>query len=648
MASKSGAKNGYQAGDNWEQVFTPPVQRKRRKFWLNVLPEDLWLNVKKGVTIHDALRETNVVLESDCGGFGKCGQCKVRILSSIGWPSDSEERFLDEDEITQGIRLACYTKIEDDMVIHTGEAHPGLEYHQILKTGHRPFFPSEQLDPLIDLKAVNLSSENHEDATSDLSRIRSSLSSGSTDLKASLNCLRTFPQLSGKSHAVGMAVIHDNCIIGFQDQGKAATGYGLAFDLGTSTLVGKLINLSDGSEIAVISRLNSQRRCGTNVLSRLHFVAEHTNGLDYLHDLLIEDINRIIKRLLKVAELEPDDIFIAVAAGNTAMQHLFLNLSPHGIAKAPFSPVLAEGIVVRALDAGLKLNPGALVYTMPVKSGYIGGDLLSVILASGAADQEDEIVLGMDFGTNAEIFLGNRKRMLTCSAAAGPALEGAKISHGMIAKAGAIESVYIEKGDIHYRDVGNIKPKGLCGSGLVDLVAVLLHLGVIDEEGLIVFPKMEIGAGLRSRIINHSDVRRFLVASAEESYNGKPIYLTQRDVREVQLAIGAIGAGVQTLIDEMGIGVEDIGRVYLAGALGNYIDPLSAMRVGLLPKTDPRIVISLGNAASTGASMVLLSKEYWRKINGLADFLEHVELSSHSDFNEYFIEHMDFSTENLW
>ena len=258
------------------------------------------------------------------------------------------------------------------------------------------------------------------------------------------------------------------------------------------------------------------------------------------------------------------------------------------------------------------------------------------------------MILGMDFGTNAEIFLGNRRRMLTCSAAAGPALEGAKISHGMIARAGAIEAVYIENGGIHYRDVGNIKPKGLCGSGLIDLIAVLLHLGVINAEGLIDMPSQDVGDGIRSRVIDCDDVRHFLVASAEESGHGKSIYLTQKDVREVQLASGAIAAGVEMLLREMGIGIEDIDRVYLAGALGNYINPLSSMRVGLFPKTDPRIVTSLGNAASMGAAMVLLSKACWYKINQLSDFLEHIELSSRPEFNDCFIDHLDFPQSNLW
>jgi len=446
----------------------------------------------------------------------------------------------------------------------------------------------------------------------------------------------------------GAAVIHDNWLMAWQNREEEHRNYGLVFDLGTSTLVGKLINLIDGSEAAVVSCLNSQSRYGTNVISRLQYVKERTNGLERLHTLLIKDLNWIIARLLEAAGLNPDDIFVAVAAGNTTMQHFLLALDPSGIAEAPFSPVLTDGLIVKASHIGLELHGEALFYVMPAKSGYIGGDLISVVLASGAAEQEDEIVLGLDLGTNGEIFLGNRKRLMTCSAAAGPALEGARISHGMIGRAGAIEAVSFEGRNLHYRVIGNIKPEGICGSGLVELVAVLLQCGVINHQGLIHLPQDRAAGGLRSRMVYRSGVYNFLIASAEESYHHRPIYLTQRDVRELQLAKGAVAAGVRTLMNEMGIGTEDIRRVYLAGALGNYVNPYSAMRIGLIPRLNLEIVTSLGNAASTGASMVLLSKDYWKMANELANLIEHVELSSRPDFNQYFVEHMDFPQENLW
>lgn len=283
---------------------------------------------------------------------------------------------------------------------------------------------------------------------------------------------------------------------------------------------------------------------------------------------------------------------------------------------------------------------------MPAKSGYIGGDLISMILASGCAEQDGKIALGLDLGTNGEIFLGNRNRLMKCSAAAGPALEGARISHGMMAKEGAIEKVYVEDGDLRYQVIGNVKPQGMCGSGLVDLVAVLLDHGIIDHGGLMQPPQGDSEDSLSARVIERDEgVYDFLVAATEESFSQKPIYLSQKDVRELQLAKGAVAAGIQILMDEMAMGIRDIDMVYLAGAFGNYIHPQSALRLGLIPKVDPKIIHTIGNAASTGASMVLLAKGYWKMANELASSIEHVELSTRPDFNEYFIENLNFPQE---
>jgi uncharacterized 2Fe-2S/4Fe-4S cluster protein (DUF4445 family) len=628
----------------------PSVKRKTGYVWLNVSPDDLWLNVRQGETVWKALQKTDVELEGECGGLGKCGKCRIKVLSSIDPPSKAGKELLDEEELKQGIRLACRTKVNHDLVISTGERDAEAEHFQILTTSHilkTSRLPLLCLDPLVDKRLITLPPNLQSEGFSDLDRIKLVMGPEYQDLKAPLYCLRTLPEMLRRTRFRGVAVLHNNCLMAWQNREEAHRHYGLTFDLGTSTLVGKLISLIDGSEVAVASCLNSQSRHGTNVISRIQYVKENPKGLETLHRLLIKDLNQITTRLLRTGGLNPNDIFVVVAAGNTTMQHFLLTLNPSGIAETPFSPVLTDGLIVKVADVGLELHPEALFYVMPAKSGYIGGDLISGILASGAAEQEDEIILGLDLGTNGEIFLGNGKRLLTCSAAAGPALEGARISDGMIARSGAIEAVNLERGDLHYRVIGNINPKGICGSGLVDLVAVLVQCGIIDHEGLIRSPQKRAVKGLGSRVIKRSGVYSFLIASADESDNHKPIYLTQKDVRELQLAKGAVAAGIKTLMDEMGIGTEDIHRVYLAGALGNYVNHHSAMRIGLIPRFDPEIVTSLGNAASTGASMVLLSKDYWQMANKLADFIEHVELSCRHDFNQYFIEHMDFAEENL-
>ena len=613
--------------------------------WLNVLPDDLWLNIPQGQTIYEALQNTDLDLDGECGGMGKCGRCKVKVLSRTEPPTNVEGELLDEEELKQGIRLACRTGVNQDLEISVGEPATHAEYHKILTTSHileTGPLPILCFEPLVHKRLLTIPPHLQHEELSDLDRVRIAIGPKHQDINATLHCLRTLHQMLRRTEFSGAAVIHEEYLMAWQEREEELRSYGLVFDLGTTTVVGKLISMLDGGEVAVASCLNGQSRYGTDVISRLQYVKERPSGLDNLHNIIIKDMNRITAQLLKTGGINPNEIFVAVAAGNTTMQHLALNLNPSGIAESPFSPVLTDGLTVKAADVGLELNPDALLYVMPTKSGYIGGDLISVILASGAWEHEDETILGMDFGTNGEIFLGNGKRLMTCSAAVGPALEGASISRGMIAKAGAIEAVSFEQDDIQYQVIGNIKPKGICGSGLVELVAMLLDLGFIDYEGLIRPSEEGLAEGLSSRVIECSGAYDFLIASPEESYDHRPIYLTQKDVRELQLAKAAIAAGIKTLMDEMGIGTEDISRVYLAGALGNYVSPASAMRIGLIPRFDPDIVTSLGNAASTGASIVLLSKDYWKMANQLALSIEHVELSSRLDFNQHFIDQMDF------
>ena len=625
---------------------SPSERDKKSKVNVKVLPDELRLKVRLGTTILEALQEADINLEGDCGGLGKCGRCKVKVLSEMRPPSKEEKELLGEDEIEEGIRLACRSRIEKDCVIQVEETGSERGDHQILAIGTRPVF---RLDPLIDERLVTLESTPQENGLSDSEQIKLALGGEYPNFQLSLHCLRTLPASLEKTPFQRTAVIHHSSLLALHDREEVGGLYGLTFDLGTSTLVGKLIRLSDGNEVAAISRLNSQSKYGADIISRIQYVKEQQHGLEELNHLIINDLNQITKELLGAANLEACDIFITVAAGNTIMQHLLLSLDPTGIAHAPFAPVSTDGLILRAADIGITLHPEALLYVMPSRSGYIGGDLISMILASGCAEQADKIALGLDLGTNGEIFLGNRKRLMTCSAAAGPALEGARISHGMIAKEGAIERVYAEDGNLSYQVIGNVEPRGMCGSGLVDLVAVLLDRYIIDQGGLIQPPQGGSEDTLSARVIQRDKgVYDFLVAATEESFAQKPIYLSQKDVRELQLAKGAVAAGIQILMDEMGMDIKDIDTVYLAGAFGNYIHPLSAMRIGLIPMVRPGIVQSLGNAASTGASMVLLSKAYWQKANDLVQSIEHIELSTRLDFNEYFVESLNFPEKNLW
>jgi uncharacterized 2Fe-2S/4Fe-4S cluster protein (DUF4445 family) len=632
-----------------KKLYQPhPRIRDRRAVWLNVLPSDRWIKVKRDFTLLETLQKAAIDIESDCGGDGTCGKCKVRIVTALGPPDEQEKKLLSKEELERGERLACRVRIRKSLVVYTDEPPSQLAMVQILKHGRTP---DVTLDPLIEKLAATVPAPSLEHPESDFRRLRDALGEPYAEMRITARCLGSLYRDLRRTGFRGQALIHENCLHSWEPAGSVRGRYGLVFDIGTTTLVGKLIDMADGREVGALSRLNSQSRYGSNVINRIQFARDKKTGRKRLRELLIADLNWITSRLLEAGGLVPEDVFIAVAAGNTTMQHFLLDLDPSGIAEAPFVPVITEGVTFRTADLGLNMNPDAVLYVMPCRSGYIGGDLISFILCSGAAQETGRMILGLDFGTNGEIFLGNRLRMLTCSAAAGPALEGARISRGMIARAGAIESVRVRDNNLQYNVIGNIKAKGLCGSGLVDLAAVLLHYGVIDTQGLMGPQQIsEEGDLFRSRVLPVKDqpVFDFLVAGRYQSFNRKEILLTQMDVRELQLAKAAVAAGVQVLMQRMAVTVEDIDTIYLAGALGNYVNPYSAMRIGLIPSIAPERIVSLGNAASAGARLALLSKSHWRESTDIARRIEHIELSIQPDFEAYFIDAMDFPTDNLW
>ncbi len=626
-----------------------PIREKTRKVvWLNLLPDDIWLRVKPGLTIYEALQNTDLDIDTECGGLGTCGKCKVRIITALGPPDKQEEKLLTAEELENGIRLACRTRIRKSLVVHTDVHRETEDMFQILKHG---VYYDMQIDPLIEKIPTQVSPPDSMNSESDFKRLRSALGPHYQDIKVTHQCLTSLYRNLRDTGFKGEALLHRRCLLSWAPPESDYGRYGLIFDIGTTTLVGKLINLTDGHEVAVISRLNTQSRYGSDVISRIQHIRDNRKGLQKMRNLLIRDLNAIVRRLVYAADIAKEYIFVIVAAGNTTMQHILLGLDPSDIAIAPFAPVITEGVTFPAKEIGLDVNMDAMLYVMPAKSGYIGGDLISFILSSMVWEQSEKTILGLDFGTNGEIFLGNADRILSCSAAAGPALEGARISSGMIAKSGAIETVRFMEERLQFKIIGNVKPRGLCGSGLVDLVALLLHHGAVDVEGLLSPAGLSPdNHAMRTHFqVSHEDeVYDFVIASPEESLHGKPVLLSQKDIRELQLAKGAVGAGVELLMQEMGIRADQIDEIYLAGALGNYVHPLSAMRVGLIPRVEPHKVVSMGNAASSGAAMALLSKKYWEKSLELSERVHHLELSLHPDFYDSFVDQMNFPDFNLW
>ena len=398
-----------------------------------------------------------------------------------------------------------------------------------------------------------------------------------------------------------------------------------AFDIGTTTIAGYLLDSEDGRMLAVESRMNPQAQYGADVIMRANYALEH--GTDVLSRCIREAVNEMLGVLAGDAGISREDIFQVCIVGNTCMHHLFLGISPASLVHAPYTPAVSERLVLNAGDYGLDVQRKAELIMLPDIAGYVGADTCGCLLAL-RQDQKDEISLMIDIGTNGEMVLGNRNRLVTCSTAAGPAFEGAKIECGMRGAAGAVDHVKYENGKWDYTTVGNQPAVGLCGSGLIDLVAGLLDAGMLDENGALSSGQEKQGV--------------FMLVPLEQAGNERGVYLTQKDIGEVQLAKAAIAAGIQMLMKRLGITEEEICSVYIAGAFGNYMDPVSAGKIGLLPAALVKKVKPVGNAAGEGAKIALVNEREMLEMDELVGKIDFVELAASGDFQDYFIDELGF------
>jgi len=418
--------------------------------------------------------------------------------------------------------------------------------------------------------------------------------------------------------------------------------YGAAFDVGTTTIVGALLELSGGEQVTSSSRANPQIPLGDDVITRIGH-AGNGGGLKQLQTLVIDCINEMIEEMCGRAGVGVESVYEVTLVGNTTMNHIVLGIDPTPLAHAPYDAVLLDSKLSKPADLGIRIRPTGRVYTMANIAGYVGGDTVGVILASGMRDY-DGLQMALDIGTNGELVLGGNGRLVACSTAAGPAFEGARIKHGMRAAKGAIEKVIID-GDVRLNVIGSHRPRGICGTGVIDAIAALLDAGIIESTGRMLPPDElpgSLGDELRARVTEEGGQACFALATAEESDVDGSICLTQRDVREVQLGKGAISAGASIILREYGASADDLDRVLLAGAFGNFIRARSALRVGLLPPVPRHKVEFIGNAAGTGAKMVLAGKRCRADAEAIAKETEYIELGGRPDFQMEFAEAMMF------
>jgi len=592
-------------------------------------PDGVRVKVPAETTVLEAAQQGGIILNSACGGVGSCHKCLVEITG-----------------LPQPVR-ACQFTVRENITVTIPDRSRFFE-QKILEEG---ISQNQGADPLVRKYALRLSPPELTDLRNDARRVLDAVaaqqnpvhtSAEPTEMRFDYGALPDLADTLRRNQYQVTAVCHDSRIIAVEGGDTGGRLFGVAVDIGTTTVVASLMDLKNGITLFTTGQTNPQVAFGDDVVSRIEFAGRQEDGLSILQRKIVDCINGMIRDLCKEAGISERDIYEITAAGNTTMQHILLGIDVRPIAQAPYAAVCSEPVNVIARKLGLAIHPRGNVYVMPGIAGHVGGDTVAVILAT-AVHHTAETVLAIDIGTNGEIVLAHQGKLFACSTAAGPAFEGAKITHGMRGADGAIERVYLNQGDIEIGVIGGGQAAGICGSGLIDALAELLEAGVMDSTGRLKEPRelpSNIPPAIRRRMIEQDGGQAFLLADASATRHGRDIVLTQRDIRQAQLGKAAIAAGVE-MMRRQGGGVL-VDRIYLAGAFGNYIRPESARRMGLLPDIVLEKIKFIGNAAGAGARDVLIHQSLRREAERLARQTEYVELAGRPEFMELFSEWMLF------
>jgi uncharacterized 2Fe-2S/4Fe-4S cluster protein (DUF4445 family) len=601
---------------------------KEDQFEIDLEPIGRRTTIEAGQTLLDAARQAGVQLVSLCGGAGLCDSCKVKLVQGELTPiRDVEMEALFEGQIEEGYRLACQAKPLSDVKI---EIPPeSLSTPQRLQVeGIRS---SVELDLPIKTYDLEIDPAHLDDLRSDFSRLSAKLGMGSGPLKMDLAVMSSLaPALRENHWRIRVAVRGDEIVGVFAPDTPM---YGLAVDIGTTKIAAYLVELTSGKTVAKSGAMNPQIAFGEDVVSRIAYANRQEGGREILRTRLAEEINNLVDQLCPEGGTERGNIIEAVVVGNTAMHHFFSGLPVRQLGESPYVPVTSDALEFRASASGLNLAPGAYVYLPPNIAGYVGADHVAVLIGTRVWET-DQVLLAVDVGTNTEITLVSGGRMVTCSCASGPAFEGAHIRDGMRAAPGAIERVQLLEGEIKLQTIGGVSPVGICGSGILDAVAVMLQAGILTDRGSFI----QDAANVRKR----DGKPEFILNPAAKSGNQRDITISRKDINEIQLAKGAIRAGIDILLEEAGITPEEVENVALAGAFGTYIDVESALRVGMFPPIPKERFHQVGNAAGVGAKDLLISSSLRRKAREIKKQVEYIELTTHPGFMATFLERMYF------
>ncbi|MEM4461946.1 MAG: ASKHA domain-containing protein [Candidatus Bathyarchaeia archaeon] len=595
---------------------------------VTILPDGLRIQVDTELTLLEALRRASIQLPAICGGRGICGKCRVRIAKdSLTAPTEAEKKHLDR-MIDSGFRLACQAKLIGDTIVDIMQNRASLVKQRLSIIGYEP---SVEAKPGIMKVYLKIDKPTLENVKPYESIVREALTKLGFNISSfSLEALRKLPKAL---KYMGITVTIDGEEVIDVDGGDTRSSlYGLAIDLGSTKIAAFIVDLSTGETLYGDGVVNPQIAYGEDIVSRISYILESEENLEKLRILVVDAINDLVSSICRMIGVDQNSIYKVTLVGNTAMHHIFYGIDPTSLVYSPYPAVSVHPIKAKASTLGLNVNKSAYIYSPPNIAGFVGADAVADILASRIYES-DELTLLLDIGTNTEIVLGDRNLLLCCSAASGPAFEGMEIRYGMKAVEGAIERVKISSNglNVEYTTIGSVKPRGICGSGIIDAVAEMYRVGVIDSRGAIT------DCTSNPRIRSTATGREFILAWSEETAIGEDIVISQKDVREVQKAKAAIETGWLILLKHYGARVEDLSRVLVAGAFGTYINPESAKIIGLIPDVPSDRVIFLGNTAGSGARLILKNNDEMNKAIDIARRVKYVEIAVDPDFHRIYL-----------
>ncbi|CAA7601844.1 2Fe-2S ferredoxin-type iron-sulfur binding domain protein [Acididesulfobacillus acetoxydans] len=612
------------------------------------MPESRTIEVEEGTSLVKAASQAGIYIKSGCGAKGSCGACRVIVLS--GEPEVRGTGKLTPEDIARGVRLSCQTFVHGDVTVEV-PPESRLQEHQVLmedvqKGGllqetEQDLLDKFSLHPLATKVRVKLSEPTLTENASDWARLqlelRRILAAGVKGVDIPLSVLQTLPEALRQAQwdvAVTLTEGEDKYTVVRVEKGNDRPPYGLAIDIGTTTVVVYLVDLSNGRVIDKQGTYNKQAKFGDDVISRIVYAVDAPGNLQEIQRAVIDTINGLTEQILSRQKLEPADLGAAVVAGNTTMTQLFLGVDPRYVRLEPYIPTMNGVPPLKAQEIGLKMVSEGLVHCFPSVASYVGGDIVSGTMVTDMANGE-EIVLFIDIGTNGEIVLGNQDWLVSCACSAGPCFEGGGILFGMRAMPGAIERVYIDPDslDVSFKVIGRILPVGICGSGLVDALAKLREAGIIDRAGN--FQMEHPSHSERLRLT--PDDKEFVLAWAHQAGGDKDVVITENDVKNLIRAKGAIYAGIRSLLTMVAVDVDMISRIVIAGGFGNYLNVHDSVEIGLLPDVPAERYEFIGNSSVKGARLALLSQNAWHEAAELGKKMTYIELSVGTTFMDEFV-----------